>query len=129
MLIGITTETKAYEKRVAITPDVASQLMKAGFEVCVQAGAGINSYFSDDRYTAAGVKLENEASKIYQIADVILKVNAPSDAEIAQMKKGAVLISFMMAGTNPALVEACVKQEITAFSVDAIAATNVPEAV
>jgi len=120
MLIGITTETKAYEKRVAVTPDVASQLIKAGFEVCIQAGAGINSYFSDDRYTAAGVKLENEASKIYQTADVILKVNAPTDAEIAQMKKGAVLISFMMAGTNPALVESCVKQGITAFSVDAI---------
>ena len=96
MLIGITTETKAYEKRVAVTPDVTAQLVKAGFEVCIQAGAGMNSYFSDDRYTAAGGRLENDASKIYQNSDVILKVNAPTDAEIAQMKKGAVLISFIL---------------------------------
>ena len=94
MLIGITTETKAYEKRVAATPDVTAQLVKAGFDVCVQSGAGLNSYFSDDSYVNAGGKLESDANKIYQTADVILKVNAPSDAEIAQMKKGAVLISF-----------------------------------
>jgi NAD/NADP transhydrogenase alpha subunit len=79
MLIGITTETKAYEKRVAVTPDVTAQLLKAGFEVCIQAGAGMNSYFSDDRYTAAGGRLESDASKIYQTADVILKVNADND--------------------------------------------------
>lgn len=120
MLIGVPTETKEFERRVAITPDVANQLVKAGFELNVQAGAGLNSYFADEKYTEAGAKLQADAATIYSSSDVILKVNAPTTDEIRKMKQGAILISFMWAGTNPELVEACVAQGISAFSVDAI---------
>lgn len=120
MLLGIPTETKAFERRVAISPEVCVQLIKAGYEILIQSGAGLNSYFTDEAYTAAGARLEPNASIVYSSSDVILKVNAPLPAEIGSMKKGAVLISFMWAATNPELVDACVSAGISAFSMDAI---------
>ncbi|MBL7924411.1 MAG: Re/Si-specific NAD(P)(+) transhydrogenase subunit alpha [Bacteroidia bacterium] len=120
MLLGIPTETKERECRVALTPDVCAQLIKSGFRVAVQSGAGIKSYYSDDQYTAVGAELLPEADSLYQRSDVVLKVNAPSPAEISRMRQGAILISFMWAGTNPDLIAACVKQGISAFSMDAI---------
>jgi H+-translocating NAD(P) transhydrogenase subunit alpha len=120
MKIGIPKETREREMRVAISPDVTKSLAASGFEITIEAGAGLGSYFSDSAYVDAGAKIENNANNIYSSSDVILKVNAPSALEIASMKKGAVLISFMWAAVNPALVEACVKAEISSFSVDAI---------
>ncbi|HET6992646.1 MAG TPA: Re/Si-specific NAD(P)(+) transhydrogenase subunit alpha, partial [Bacteroidia bacterium] len=95
-------------------------LVKKGFEITVESGAGMNSFFSDEAYTAAGATLVADAKKLYADADVVLKVNAPSPEEISGMKKGAVLLSFLFAGTSPELVNACCKAGISAFSVDAI---------
>ncbi len=120
MLIGVPTEKKDRECRVALSPEVTSQLVQAGFKVIIQAGAGLKSYYADDKYTAAGAELATDADSVYSTADVILKVNAPSSSEIAKMKPGSILISFMWAATNPELIEACVSRAISAFSVDAI---------
>lgn len=120
MKIAVPKETKPYEKRVALTPDVVKSLIKSGFECIVETGAGLNSYFSDASYTEAGATLVADKNKLYSDADVLVKVNAPSSEEIALMKKEAVLLSFMQAGSNPDLVASCVKQGISAFSVDAI---------
>jgi len=120
MLLGIPLETKDRERRVALTPDICAQLMDAGFKVQVQKGAGLKSYYPDDQYAAKGVQIVDDATSIYFTSDVVLKVNAPSADEITGMKKGSILLSFMWAGTNPELIENCVKQGITAFSVDAI---------
>lgn len=120
MKIIVPKETKFKENRVALTPDVIKMLVQQGFECIVQSGAGLNSYISDQAYLNAGATLETDLIKLWSSADVILKVNAPSPEEITLIKKGAVLISFMWAQTNPELVNACSKQEISAFSVDAI---------
>lgn len=120
MLIGIPTETKDRENRVALTPEVTAQLVKSGFSVQIQAGAGIKAYFSDEAYQKAGASIKNSAGEIYSTSDVVLKVNAPESSEIASMKQGAVLISFMWAATHPELVESCKKAGISAFSMDAI---------
>lgn len=120
MLIGIPTETKDRENRVALTPEVTAQLVKSGFKIAVQAGAGLKAFYSDEDYSRAGAELLPDAGSVYGKSDVILKVNAPLPAEIAGMKKGAVLISFMFAATHPELVEACKNAGITAFSMDAI---------
>lgn len=120
MKIAVPKETKPYEKRVALTPEVIKSLTKSGFQVFVENGAGLNSYLSDEAYTEAGATLVADKSKLYSDADVVLKVNAPAPEEIASMKSGAVLISFMFAATNPELVAACASKGITAFSVDAI---------
>jgi len=120
MKLSVPKEIKVRENRVAITPDVVKDLVKKGFEVLVETGAGMNSFFSDEAYSTAGAQVLSDAKKVYAEGDVVLKVNAPSEEEIAGMKKGAVLLSFMWAATNPKLVEACVKAGISAFSVDAI---------
>jgi H+-translocating NAD(P) transhydrogenase subunit alpha len=120
MLIGIPTETKDRENRVALTPEVTGQLVKAGFSVTVQSGAGLKAFYDDDSYKEAGASIAADAASVYSASDIILKVNAPLPDEIASMKKGAALISFMWAATHPELVQACVTAGISAFSVDAI---------
>ena len=120
MKLAIPKETKPRENRVALTPDVVKDLVKKGFECIVEAGAGINSYFSDDAYTSVGATIISDKNKLYADADVILKINSPVPDEISKMKKDAVLISFMWAATNPELVDACTKQGISAFSIDAV---------
>lgn len=120
MKICVPKENKERENRVALTPSVVKQLTTAGYEVCVETGAGLKSYFDDASYQAAGASILADAQKIYADADVILKVNAPLAAEIASMKKEAVLISFMWAATNSELVESCASAGISAFSMDAV---------
>lgn len=120
IVVGVPTETKERECRVALSPEVCGQLVKAGFNVQLQKGAGLRSYFSDDQYLQAGVRLTDNSSDVYTSSDVVLKVNAPTKEEIATMKKGAVLISFMWAGTNAEIVQACCDAGISAFSMDAI---------
>lgn len=120
MKIGILKETKAHETRVAMSPEVVKSLKSSGFDVLIENGAGAGSYFSDEAFTNAGAVLESDPDKVYSQCDVILKVNAPSVAEIAKMKKDSVLICFMWAAVNPELVQACASAGITAFSMDAI---------
>jgi H+-translocating NAD(P) transhydrogenase subunit alpha len=118
--IAVPKETKERERRVALTPDVVQQLVKAGFECLVEANAGLNSYFDDESYRAAGAMIVPSAKELYSSADVLLKVNAPSAEEVSWMKRDAVLISLMFAATNATLVEALAKQGVNAFSMDAI---------
>jgi NAD(P) transhydrogenase subunit alpha len=119
MLIGVPKETKDRERRVALTPDVTGQLIKAGFAVQVESNAGAEAYFSDEDYKNAGATIA-DAGTVYTSSDVVLGVNAPDLNDIAKMKPDSALISFMLASVNPDLVNACVKQGISAFSVDAV---------
>jgi len=118
MKIGVPKENKQGENRIAITPDAVKSFVKAGFEVVVETGAGLNSFFPDEQFTSAGASLADK-NTVYA-SEVICKVNAPAPDEIALMKKDAVLISYIWAVTNPATVDACVQAGISAFSVDAI---------
>lgn len=118
--IGITKESKERENRVAMTPAVTEQLVKAGFEVEIEKGAGENSYFSDEAYTKAGGKINPNRNEIFSASDVVLQVNAPSLNDIALMKRDGILISLMFALTESSLVDACAKQGISSFSMDAI---------
>src|SRR5688500_811379 len=119
MIIGVAKETKTKENRVALTPDVIKDIIKKGFKVQIESGAGQKSFYPDQAYQAAGASITS-SDEIYRQSDVVLKVNPPSAEEIAKMKKGAVLISFMWAVSNPAFVETCANAGITAFSMDAI---------
>ncbi|HWY36954.1 MAG TPA: Re/Si-specific NAD(P)(+) transhydrogenase subunit alpha [Bacteroidia bacterium] len=119
MILGVPKETKVKENRVAITPDVVKDLVKKGFELVIESGAGLNSFYSDEAYTAVGAKTANRGV-VFSNSDVVLTVNAPAAADISQMKKEAILISFMWAATNPELVSNCCKAGISAFSMDAV---------
>ncbi|MEY3342378.1 MAG: hypothetical protein RL090_62 [Bacteroidota bacterium] len=120
MKIGVPKETKERETRVALTPEVVKSLVSKGFQISIETGAGSGSSFPDEMYRGAGAEVVNDAKTVYTGSEVVLKVNAPTSAEIEWMPKGKALISFMWAATNKTLVESCVKAGITAFSMDAI---------
>jgi NAD(P) transhydrogenase subunit alpha len=120
MIIAVPKETKFKENRVALVPLVVKDMVAKGYSVNVEAGAGLNSFFSDEAYKNAGATIVSDKNSVYANADVVLKVNAPLPEEIAMMKKDAILISFMWAATNPDLITACSNAGITAFSMDAV---------
>lgn len=118
MIIGVPKETKFKENRVALTPDVVKDMVKKGYTVQIESGAGLNSYYNDEAYTNAGAKICTKQEAY--ASDVIVKVNAPSAEEITSIKKEAILISLMWAGSNPELVAQCANAGISAFSLDAV---------
>ncbi|QEC51339.1 NAD(P) transhydrogenase subunit alpha [Anseongella ginsenosidimutans] len=117
--IYVPKESRSGENRVALTPSVVKQLIAEGFECYIEPDAGSGAGFSDEAYQGAGALIAGQ-SAAWAAADVVLKVNPPSPDEVAQMKKGAVLISMMYAFSNPALVEACSRQGVTSFALDAV---------
>lgn len=122
--IAILKETKAFERRVSVTPDVVKSLLKAGFTCSVQSGAGEKSSLLDIDYENAGATVMADVSKLLGDADVVLKVNAPTLEEVAQMREGAIAISFLYAYTQPDLVKAFNQKKISAFSMDAVPRTT-----
>ncbi|MFB0947199.1 MAG: NAD(P) transhydrogenase subunit alpha [Spirosomataceae bacterium] len=118
MKIGVLKESLENESRVALTPDVAKLLIKKGFEVLVESGAGEGSSMLDSAYEAVGATIVAIAD-IYQ-ADVIFRINAPTINEAEKIRDGAVIISFMYAYTIPSVVEVLKKKNITSFSMDAV---------
>ena len=101
MKIAILKETKTYEKRVAVTPDVVKSLLKAGFTCAVQSDAGEKSSLLNTDYEKAGAQVVADVKTLLADADVVLKVNAPTLEEVTQMREGAVSISFLYAYTQP----------------------------
>jgi len=118
MRIGIVVESAQGETRVAATPPTITQLKKLGYDVVVEKGAGSKASYQDSAYEAAGAQLVDKAEAWG--ADIVLTVNAPSDAELALLKEGATLISWLSPGLNPDLVDKLVALPITALAVDAV---------
>lgn len=118
MIVGVIKETKEFEKRVALSPDVVKLLRKKEFEVIIESGAGEGSYFSDQDYIDAGAKV-GSASEVYG-ADVLLKVNLFTVEEVAKMKDGSGCISYMYAYQYPDVLDAMNKKSISSFSMDAV---------
>jgi NAD(P) transhydrogenase subunit alpha len=101
MRIGIPAETYAGEKRVATVPEVVEKLIKLGFKVAVESGAGEGANCSDDSYRAAGAEIIVGASKLWAESDVVFKVAVPTSAEIELMREGGILIGFIWPAHNP----------------------------
>ncbi len=115
MLIGIPRESLPGETRVAATPQTVGQIIKLGYAVVVETGAGAASSFSDAAYVEAGADIGDVWD-----ADVVLKVNAPDDAEIAKLRDGATLVSLISPGLKPELVEKLSTRPITVLAMDAV---------
>ncbi|CAN5221353.1 Re/Si-specific NAD(P)(+) transhydrogenase subunit alpha [soil metagenome] len=118
MRIGIVAETADGETRVAATPSTVTQLLKLGYDVSIHEGAGLASAYPDVDYAAAGAEIVDRESAWG--ADVVLTVNAPSDAELALLAENATLVSWLSPGMNPAVVDKLVALPITALAVDAV---------
>jgi NAD(P) transhydrogenase subunit alpha len=120
MKIAVPRETAEGETRVALTPQVAGQLVADGIEVVVQAGAGEASSNLDDAYREAGATIVPDAAELYGQADVVLRVGRPSDEEIEMLKDGTVLIGTLGTLAKPELAQKLAKRGVTAISMDAI---------
>lgn len=119
MKIGVIKETKEFERRVALTPDVVKQLLKKGYSVLIELGAGETSYFSDKDYSDAGASVVSQV-EVYSGADLLFKVNAFTTSEIEKMKVGSACISYMYAYNQPEMVDALIGKRISSFSMDAV---------
>ena len=119
MRIGVPRESHAGERRVATTPDVAAQLIKLGFDVAVESGAGAAANFSDAAYEAAGCKV-TASNDIWSGSDIVMKVRGPDDDEAAKLSSGQTLISFLWPAQNPDLLETLTKKGVTAMAMDSV---------
>ncbi len=118
-LIGVPRETAAGEKRVATVPEVVEKLIKLGFRVAVQSGAGDAANFSDDAYRAAGAEIVSDPWN----ADIVFKVRAPSMAEVGLMREGQTLVSFIWPAQNPELMQSLAARKVTVLAIDSLPRT------
>ncbi|GAB78078.1 NAD(P) transhydrogenase subunit alpha [Austwickia chelonae] len=118
MRIGIPKETNAGETRVAATPQTVAQLLKLGYEVTVEAGAGQHSALADAAFADSGAEI-SIAEDVWS-ADIVIKVNEPHDDELALLRDGATLIALLSPRLNQDLVDKLATRKITALSMDAV---------
>jgi NAD(P) transhydrogenase subunit alpha len=116
--VAILKETRAYEKRVALVPSVVAQLIKLGAQIQMQSGAGNSVGFPDALYK--DVKFIADRKDLVRDADVVLCVQPPALEVVSAMKTGAILISFIYANKDPALVKHLLEKEITCFAMELI---------
>src|SRR5712692_921008 len=116
--IGVLSETQPGERRVALVPDVAVKLVKIGFQVVVEAGAGVRAEFTDDAYRVVGVAIEADRRVVLGTADVVLSVQPPRLEDVAQLQAGALTISFLQPATQVAIIGALAARGVTSFSLD-----------
>ncbi|MDO8208299.1 MAG: Re/Si-specific NAD(P)(+) transhydrogenase subunit alpha [Gallionella sp.] len=120
MRIGIPAETRADEKRVATVPEIVEKLIKLGFSVAVESGAGDAANFSDEAYRTAGADIVKGASHLWAESDIVFKVTVPTSAEVDLMREGGILIGFIWPAQNPELMQQLAAKRVTVLAIDAL---------
>ncbi len=123
MQIGIPKEIQENENRVAATPNTVELLIKQGFTFLVETNAGTAASFSDQAYQDSGAEITTDTDSVWQ-SDIIFKVNAPSDTEIAQIKEGATLVSFIWPAQNPELLAKLTAKKVSVIAMDSVPRTS-----
>jgi H+-translocating NAD(P) transhydrogenase subunit alpha len=118
--IGVPVETASRERRVALSPDGVRALVRAGAAVTVQRGAGARAYFPDPLYEAAGASLADDAAAVLGGCDVVVKVQCPSAGEVAQLRRGTLLIALLAPATNVELVRQMADAGVTALAFELV---------
>ena len=115
MRVGVPREIVEGERRVGLVPETVGRMVKDGYEVLVESGAG-QDYNLDENYEEAGARIVSNSEDIYGEADIVVKVSPPTEDEIEQMHEGQVLVSFLDGTTHPELVKQLADAGVTAFS-------------
>src|SRR5574343_1825519 len=123
MRIGVPREIFPGEKRVATVPDVVSKLVKLGFDVSVERGAGELADLSDDAYAAAGAGIVPSAAELWSGSDIVFKVRPPTADEVALMRAGQTLIGFVWPAQNPGLMQQLAAKKVTVLAIDCLPRT------
>jgi NAD(P) transhydrogenase subunit alpha len=115
--VAVPKETAPGEKRVALVPDVAKRLQKLGAEVLIEKGLGESAFFSDDAYGDA-VTVYDDVVKLYQDADIVLRVHSPAEAAIKSMKEASIVVGLMEAHKHPNRAAKMAEAKITSFAME-----------
>jgi NAD(P) transhydrogenase subunit alpha len=118
--IGVPKETAAGEKRVATVPEAVEKLIKLGFKVLVQSGAGDGANCSDDSYRAAGAEIAATAAQLWSGSDIVFKVGVPTTEEVDLMREGGTLIGFIWPAQNPELMQQLAAKKATVLAIDSL---------
>ncbi|MBK1834022.1 alanine dehydrogenase [Roseibacillus ishigakijimensis] len=120
MKIGVPTEIKSQENRVSVIPSVVKGLVARGHEVFVQEGAGVGSSYLDDHYRAAGARLLPTAADVFAEGDLIVKVKEPQPEEIAMLRQGQTLFTYLHLAADKALTEGLLASGCTAIAYETV---------
>jgi alanine dehydrogenase len=120
MRIGCPKEIKNNENRVGLTPAGAKVLVQNGHEVVIEQNAGNGSGFTDAEYQAAGAKILATAKEVFDSADMIIKVKEPQKGEIAMLKKGQVLFTYLHLAPDPEQTKGLLESGVTAIAYETI---------
>jgi alanine dehydrogenase len=120
MKIGVPREVKNHEYRVAITPAGVHELVRAGHEVFIEAGAGEGSSLPDEEFTAAGAKIIKAADDVWGTADLVLKVKEPGPEEYHRMRRGLVLFTYLHLAASRECTETLLSRGVTSIAYETV---------
>ena len=127
MKISIPKETIRDETRVAATPQSVKELVKAGYEVYIETGAGTSSFISDENFKKAGANIVNSTNELFKDSDIIIKVAAPTRDEIELMPKDSILVSFLQPTIELEKVKSISNKKITGLSMHLVPRTTLAQ--
>lgn len=120
MLVGVPKEIKVHESRVALTPEGAAELVRAGHRVVVEKGAGLGSALTDTDYIAAGALIEENVEKIWSNSEMILKVKEPIEVEYSRLRKDQILFTYLHLAASKACTDALLASGTTAIAYETV---------
>ena len=120
MLVGVPKEIKVHESRVALTPEGAAELVRAGHKVIIEKGAGLGSALTDADYIAAGGTIEEDVEKIWASADMILKVKEPIEVEYSRLRKDQILFTYLHLAASKTCTDALLASRTTAIAYETV---------
>lgn len=120
MIIGVPREVKDHETRVALVPSGVTALIEAGHQVIVQTRAGTGSAIPDDEYMEAGARIAPTSQEVWAQADLIVKVKEPQPSEVAHLRPGLILFTYLHLAPLPDLTQALLDKQVTAIAYETI---------
>ena len=124
MLIGCPREIKNQEYRVGLTPESAKELVKHGHEVWIETGAGLGIGASDAEYRAAGAQIHPDPENLFAECEMIVKVKEPQPNELAMLREGQVLYTYLHLAPDPEQTAALVASGVTAIAYETVTGAN-----
>ena len=120
MLVGVPKEIKVHESRVALTPEGAAELVRAGHRVVIEKGAGLGSALADADYIAAGATIEEDVLKIWESSEMILKVKEPIEVEYSRLRKDQILFTYLHLAASKECTDALLASGTTAIAYETV---------
>ncbi len=121
--IGVPREIFPGEKRVATVPEMVEKLVKLGFTVAVESGAGEAASLGDEAYRAAGATVLPDAAQVWATSDIVFKVRGPTADEVGLLREGGTLVSFIWPAQNPDLMQQLAARKATVLAIDSLPRT------